>query len=195
MKKHFYTNEEVEWLKDKWFNTILSSYKIAELFNEEFKPDVEINGSKINDLLIKRHHLKRGFNSGRYGVGRVKEHNPIGTVLSSVHYRNEDGNDFYYKRIKVDNIKNDNTTSGGSVWNKNYMPLQKYIYEQAFGKLKDDEFVIFLDGDRNNFDLDNLAVVNKKINGALSGYHSQSKKKITKAMIEVIKTELEIKKI
>ena len=37
------------------------------------------------------------------------------------------------------------------------MPLQKYIYEKEYGKLKDGEFVIFADGNNRNFDLKNLS--------------------------------------
>ena len=37
----------------------------------------------------------------------------------------------------------------------------KYLYEQAYGKVPDGHAVIFLDGDKYNFSLDNLAVITK----------------------------------
>ena len=194
MNRHIYTNEEIEWLQDKWLNTTLSAAKIAEIFNQEFKPEVKISSSKINDALCRRRHIKRGFNCGQYGHGKVKEHNPIGTIMTPNNFKNRDGSDRYYQRIKVDTIKCDGK-GGGSTWNKNYIPLQRYIYEQAYGKLKKGEFVIFLDGDRNNFDLDNLVAINRKINGKLTGYHSQGKNKLTKAMIEVIRAEIELEQL
>lgn len=42
-----------------------------------------------------------------------------------------------------------------SVW----IYKQRYIYEKHYGKLKKGEMVIFLDGDRNNYDIDNLKAV------------------------------------
>ena len=190
MQKHFYTNDEIEWLKDKWLNTMMSSNEIAEAFNKEFNPDVKINGGKINDTLGKRHKIKRGFNRGQYGKGKVKEHKPIGTIMSPTNFKTRSGGDRYYQRIKVDTIPNIREKKGGSVWNKNYIPLQRYLYEKEYGKLKKGEFVIFLDGNRENFELNNLVAIDRKINGKLTGYHCQAKKKITKAMIEVIKTEI-----
>lgn len=45
----------------------------------------------------------------------------------------------------------------------NWVPKQKVLYEQAFGKLPEGFFVIFLDGNKRNFDLDNLYPVNRSI--------------------------------
>ena len=44
--------------------------------------------------------------------------------------------------------------------NRNWIPKSKYVYETLTGKkVLDDEVIIFLDGDINNFDLNNLLCV------------------------------------
>lgn len=37
----------------------------------------------------------------------------------------------------------------------------RYIYEQHYGKIPSNKMVIFLDGDRNNYSIDNLKLVDK----------------------------------
>ena len=71
----------------------------------------------------------------------------------------------------------------------NYTPYARYLYEQAYGKLKDDEMVIFLDGNNRNFDLSNLAVVDKKTNASILWLNAQGKGDLTKAMIEILEIE------
>lgn len=71
----------------------------------------------------------------------------------------------------------------------NYTPYARYLYEQAYGKLRDDEMVIFLDGNNRNFDLSNLAVVDKKTNASILWLNAQGKGDLTKAMIEIFEIE------
>ena len=52
---------------------------------------------------------------------------------------------------------------------------QKYLYEQIYGKVPAGHIVIFLDGDKNNFALDNLAVITRNEHLRLSEYGLQLK--------------------
>ncbi|WP_251854357.1 HNH endonuclease [Enterococcus italicus] len=43
-----------------------------------------------------------------------------------------------------------------------WIPKQRFLYEQAFGKVQRNEVVIFLDGNNRNFDLENLKKVSRR---------------------------------
>lgn len=183
MKHHKFTEKEIEWVKDKYLSTLLTCKEIAIEFNKLFDTsDYYVTYTAISDLMCKRLKIKRGTNRGRFGQGiNDKKHRPIGTILSEATY----GTPHRYMRIKVD-CKKDN-------WNGNYMPYQRYVYEQAYGKLKPGEFVIFADGNHRNFNLDNLVKINRKINGALQGKNLHGKGKITEAFVECKNLEEVIK--
>lgn len=69
------------------------------------------------------------------------------------------------------------------------------IYEYMVEKLKEDEMIIFKDGNKNNFALDNLIKINRQIAGSLAGnsqLHKFGKGSITKAWVEIKKLEYEI---
>ena len=192
---HKYTKEENEWLKNMYLDKELhlSSNELAKLFNKQFKPSVLVSGDRIKEHCIKGLKLKRGWNAGQFGIGsNTKEHAPIGTIMAPVQYSKSKSGSSIYKRIKVSCNKDVAKKSG---YNAYYMPYQKYLYEQAHGtgSVPEGSFVIFLDGDSNNFDLSNLAVVDKKINGKLCFEKVHGMGKVTEAFIECAKLEDVIK--
>lgn len=78
---------------------------------------------------------------------------------------------------------------------------QRYIYEQYHGvKLKTTDYVIFLDGNINNFDIDNLEKVNYKEAGYIGAFKVNNDliikdKEITKALLLMAKTDIKTKEI
>lgn len=46
---------------------------------------------------------------------------------------------------------------------KQWKYKQRYIYEKHYGEIPEDYVVIFLDGDKNNYDIDNLYAAPKEI--------------------------------
>lgn len=49
-----------------------------------------------------------------------------------------------------------------------WMYKQRYIYEQYYNtKLKEDEYIIFLDNDRTNFNISNLYKANRRVAGSI----------------------------
>ena len=80
--------------------------------------------------------------------------------------------------------------------NGKWIPKSKYVYETSTGKkVQDDEVIVFLDGDFNNFDLDNLLCVKRKelgvVNGQLNG-NCQNNGELTKFKYDVAKLKLQI---
>ena len=80
--------------------------------------------------------------------------------------------------------------------NGKWIAKSKYVYEKLTGKkVQDDEVVVFLDGNFNNFDLDNLMCVKKKelsyVNAFLNGT-CQNNGELTKFKYDVAKLKLQI---
>lgn len=50
------------------------------------------------------------------------------------------------------------------VSDNNFIPKQRLIYEKHYGSISDNECVIFLDGNKRNFNINNLALVSKAEN-------------------------------
>lgn len=181
MRGHKFTEEEIKWVKDKYLSTLLTCKEIALEFNELFDTsDYYVTEWAIADLMNKRLKIKRGTNRGRFGQGiNDKKQAPIGTIMKEATY----GSTKSYVRIKVNCVKRVKGTKK-SYYNVNYAPYHRFLYEQAHGKLKPGEFVIFADGDTHNFSLDNLIKINRRINGALQGKGYHGKGKITEAFVE-----------
>lgn len=43
-----------------------------------------------------------------------------------------------------------------------WVPKHRYLYEQAYGPVSQEDVVIFIDGNNRNFDLDNLALITRR---------------------------------
>ena len=156
--RHKWTKEEIAYLKEI---TPGHHYKeILDLMNEKFEYQF---GLKQVVGAIKRYNLKTGFtgcfvkgsepwNKGKRGYmganktsfkkGMIpKNHKSIGTERVD----NREG----YIKIK---IKEPNK------WELKH----KFIYESHYGKIEKGNVVIFLDGNKNNFDINNLACVSRQ---------------------------------
>lgn len=80
--------------------------------------------------------------------------------------------------------------------NGKWISKSKYVYEISTGKkVQDDEVIVFLDGNFNNFDLDNLLCVKRKelgiVNRQLNGT-CQNNAELTKFKYDVAKLKLQI---
>lgn len=127
--------------------------KLAEAFNTQFGASVD--RSSIHDICTKRLGLHRSTNTGRYG-GRAKEQLPIGTIRKS-----QTGT-----YIKVQDVPEQAHISGYK--EPYWMPLQKKIYQDAHGEIAPGKMVCFLDGNAENFALDNLYPIDRKISAIMS---------------------------
>lgn len=164
MARHKWTEEELEFLREVY--PYYPNKEIAEMIKEKFGFEVTdkqlANARKNNDL-----PKKAIPNSGCYRKGDVpwnkgkgmseevkekvkktwfkkgeipKNHRPVGSTRITV-----DG----YTEIKI---------AEPNKW----ALYHRYIYEKAHGvKLAKNEAVIFVDGDKSNFDIDNLVKVSR----------------------------------
>ena len=132
---HKWTDEEKEYLKEICFD---KSYKeIASLMTNKF--NYEFKTTQVQSA-IKRYGLTTG-RSGYFKKGRIPQnHKPIG----SERIENRDG----YIKIKI---------GEPDKWELKH----KFIYEKYYGEVKEDEVIMFLDGNKTNFNIENLYKVSR----------------------------------
>ena len=175
-----YSVEIRNWLKEN-ISTATSYKELTKELNRIFKTDYD--PLCIQDLCIKRLKIKLGKNIGTYGY-KSKEEHPIGYLKVS--------NGTTYIKVKLNAEEKIIKTNHGYA-EPYWKPLQKYIYEKEYGKIKENEMIIFLDGNNQNFNLENLACVTKDIALCLNRGHYYGYGHATQAMIEVLKTQKSLK--
>ncbi len=135
--RNHYSDEQREWLADKVQS--LTYPELTESFNQRF--DTRCTQSAIQNQCISFLGVRRGDNH--------RPHNelPVGSLTNKKH----DG-------LKYVKVAKKGTKS------QKWKPLHKTLWEQHHGrKIKRDEAVIFLDGDKRNFAPENLYLVTKPI--------------------------------
>lgn len=151
IKQHF-TAEQEEWLREHY--CLASSYQeLTDLFNERF--GTNRSRSQLCDKCTKRLWLSGMPNSSKYG-NKAKEQLPIGTIRKSQ----------TATFIKVLDVppKQNFTGYAEPYW----LPLQKKIYQDVHGEIEDGQMVCFLDGNTENYDIDNLYCIDRKISAVMS---------------------------
>lgn len=113
------------------------------------KGNIPMNkGKKWDDYMPKekqKNCRKTTFKKGN------KPSNAVDIGKEHMRYSGSKPDDLGYLHIKVCDGKG----------NKNWIPKHRYIYEQHHGKIPPGHKVIFADGDRFNFDIDNLILVSE----------------------------------
>lgn len=160
-KRHNYTEEEYQFLIDNVKG--ISLKELTKKFNKKFNTNVTeiaIQCQK-NKLKIKSEYSPSWFKKGEEpynkGVPMTKEQyqkckNTMfkkGEAPPRTHNIGDEVIDIYgYRYIKI---------AQPDVW----VTKSRYIYEKTYGKLKKNQQVIFADGNKSNFDIDNLIAVKK----------------------------------
>lgn len=166
-----YTQEVIDFMIKNYQGK--DNIELANLLKEKF--GIDTNGDKVCMLkanLIRRYgiNLRTGINKGCYKKGNVpvnkgtkgmfnvggnktsfkKGHRSANAVpIGTEHKRYSKGDEVGYWCVKVCDGKG----------NKNWVAKHRLIYEKAYGKIPKGHKVIFADGNRENFDLDNLVLV------------------------------------
>lgn len=96
--------------------------------------------------------------------------------------------------IGTDAIKSDGMIKV-KVGSKKWMYKQRKIYEDYYNiKLNDDEYIIFLDQDRTNFNIDNLRKISRKESACLASSSLAFKdKNLTEVGLQVVKLRIKLK--
>ena len=133
--RHTWTDEQVEYLKSIAEGTPRKD--IVDKINEKFNLNLSMQQIRdcMNDRGI-RNNIDKKF-SAKDG-NRCQQEKPIGTIS-----RWECG----YTRIKT----------GDNEWEF----IQRYIWKKHHGEIPPGHSVIFLDGNTDNYNIENLALVNR----------------------------------
>ena len=150
-KGTYYTSEQEEWLRDNFYR--VGSYaELTEKFNSRFCMDKKV--SMISWKCNKHMGLKGMFNSTQYGNAQKWEL-PVGTIR-----RTTAGT-----YIKVAPVMNNHINHYKEPY---WLPLQKKIYQDAYGVIAPGKMVCFLDKNPQNFALDNLYPIDRKTSAIMS---------------------------
>lgn len=167
-----YTKEQKEFLIAN--NYMTPAKDLAAMFNNKFNTNITAANIKT---FRGNNHLNSGL-TGRFEKGHIpnnkgktwdeymskdsqersrkttfkKGNKPLNAVdigEESMRYSGSKPDDLGYVHVKVCDGKG----------NKNWVPKQRVIYEQHYGPIPKGHKVIFADGNRFNFDIDNLVLV------------------------------------
>lgn len=150
--KRYFTKEQEDWLVEN-FNRFSCYRDMADCFNKSFRETRSFES--IREKCNKSLHLKGKPSVTRYGSKR-KEQLPIGTI------RKSQTSTF----IKVREVPEKSDISG--YMRPYWIPLQEKIYSDNFGPVPEGKMICFLDNDRNNFNISNLFMIDRKISAIMS---------------------------
>lgn len=186
---HRYTDEEREFILDNYKG--IGTKELTKKFNDHFDTDITLSmmkGYKAN------HKLDSGL-TGRFEKGHV----PVNKGTKGVY--NVGGNVTSFKKghvpLNTDPIGTEKLLADGYVWVKvnnvprapkkvNWKQKNVVIWEHAHGPVPENHVIIFLDGNRENFDLDNLKMISRETNVRLNQNHLRHKnKELTEAGVVV----------
>lgn len=165
-----YDNDMYEFLyKNASSHTIK---ELVQLIKEKF--NIEIEKKKLAQYCIK---MKIQYKYEKPNKSHSNTPTKIGTIVNKI-----DGD---YLKIKTDNHK----------WEY----LQRKVYEKYHNvKLKENEYVIFLNQNRRDFSKNNLQLVSQKESGELCNYGSNIysiNRELTKLALTNIKLKQKIKEV
>ena len=151
-----------------------TSFELAQLFNNEFNRSItpkQIRRWKQNNRI--RSEVNTKFKSGKEHLN----YKPIGSETTV----NVNGKKITFVKIREPNI-----------WERK----KRYLYEKNIGKIPEGNRVIFLDGNTNNFNLNNLSLVSKKEQQTMCLFSLYfNDKELTKTGLLITKLKLKSKNV
>ena len=165
-RRHVYTPEQKTWLRENAYGRprIETAEEFIQLFNVDMKPETVIG-------YMKRNGIKCGIDM-RYRPGQVA-HNK-GVPMTQEQYDAAHPTMFKAGSVpaNTDPIGTEKVLADGYVWVKvndipkakksvNWKQKQRLIYEQHHGPLDPNARVVFMDGDKRNFNIENLKAISR----------------------------------
>ena len=150
MRHHHFTDEEKKWLTDQ--DPELTYQELTEAFNSHF--GTALKRHSISDLMCKRLKVvSRRNNSkrGRFEKG-AKPKYPIGAEVEKQGYIWVKVNDKYFP----------NGSTQMAHYYENWKRKSDIVWEEHNGSIPKGKFIVFLDGNRRNCDIENLYLIDRK---------------------------------
>lgn len=158
-KAMHYTKEEEDWLIEN-YDKFNDSVELTKALNKVFSTN------RKKDSVVEKCNKQLGIRLGNPTVfksGHVQEQLPIGTVRKA-------SSGYMYVKVK------DSSYAYQSGYREPYwLPLQKKVWEDHFGKVSEDKMIVFLDGNIQNIDISNLYCIDRKISAVMASNRWYSK--------------------
>ena len=147
-KRYKWTDVELDYLRELAKENKYI-FEITELMSNKFNH--EFRKSQIKSIMAK-YKITNNMKSKK--PKGIKTWNK-GLNMGNAHIHNlKNIGDEYVNSDGVITIKVDNPVR--------WVHKHRYIYEQAFGEIPKDKVLIFLDGNKQNLNLDNLCLISKR---------------------------------
>ena len=161
MKSKLFSDEQLEFIKENVKN--IGNKELVDLINKKFNTSFtvsQIKGFKHNHKIssgltgrFKKGHIPANKGTkGKFNVGGNKTSFKKGHIAAN-------NLPIGSERIRKQNYMYVKVQDGHK--NKNWKPKHQVIYEEHYGKIPKGSKVIFADGDKTNFDINNLILVTK----------------------------------
>ncbi|MBR1856610.1 MAG: HNH endonuclease [Oribacterium sp.] len=159
-----YTPEMIEYLRDHALGT--GNEELAKLMTERFEMKFEPKHIK---MIKGNRHISSGL-TGRFEKGHVPankgKHPPTVGRMAETQFQKG------HKSINSATVGTVKKRDDGYLWIKwqefhgrwNWLPLQKYIWELAYGEVPKGYMVTFKDGNKEHIALDNLEMISMQQN-------------------------------
>lgn len=151
MKHHHFTDEEKKWLIDQ--DPELTYQELTEAFNSHFGTDLKRHS--ISDLMCKQLKVvsrRNNSKKGRFKKG-AKSKYPIGAEVEKQGYVWVKVNDKYFPGRSMSSAE----------YRQNWKRKQDIVWEKRNGSIPEGKFIVFLDGNRRNCNIENLYLIDRKI--------------------------------
>lgn len=150
MKHHHFTDEEKKWLIDQ--DPELTYKELTEAFNNHFGTDLKRHS--ISDLMCKQLKVvsrRNNSKKGRFKKG-AKAKYAIGTEVEKQGYVWVKVNDKYFPGESMSSAE----------YRQNWKRKADVVWEKHNGPIPEGKFIVFLDGNRRNCDIENLYLIDRK---------------------------------
>lgn len=160
-RPHLYTDEQIEFLKNHTRGRARKD--IHAMFNEHF--NLQLTRAQIEGTL-KRNKLKTGFD-GRFKKGSI----PFNKGMKGMYFGGEIGKKTQFKKgnrpinhkpVGTERVNGDDYVDIKIADPNKWRAKHLLVYEKEIGPVPKGHVVIFGDGNRRNFELDNLILVSRK---------------------------------
>lgn len=190
--KHKYSKEEDNFLIENVKGITLN--KLTNKFNKKFK--LNLSESSIANRKNKL-KLSSGIKGGQFQKGHI----PANKGKKWSEYVSQQGQINSRKTtFKKGHIPHNHKPVGSERINVDgyfeikikepdvFVLKHRWLWEQKYGKIPKDKIIIFLDGNKQNLDLDNLALINRKEHLTMNKNKLRYKyKELTKSGINLAK--------
>lgn len=159
--RNTYTSGQNDFIRQ--YGAQMPTKQLCAAINKKF-------GCSHTEQSVRTHTKKLGITKTKETIRQSRKHDE---TIGSVRIVNG------FRYIKITN-RFDN-------FYQNWMPLHRRVWEQIHGKIPNDHRVIFLDGNKFNCHIDNLACVSNKIMARMANGHGKA---LWSGNAEITKTAL-----